>query len=358
MGGGQRQQWGAPPQQQWGQPTASWNAPIGVQNQPRGGSPYGPVMQPQRSRGGSSSALKLMLLSIGAILLGMVLFSMLSTTDEPITVPPGDYQNEDYRVPPVDQNPPELPSPQTYGEATQWLIDNPIYRTEIAKPVRCEAAPINLREASKAQLQEHFNELTGCLMRVFGPALEEAGFIPVRPSVTIYSSSVQTRCGTMPLQNAAYCAADQQVYYAADLPSIIPPDLQNVNYVVESVIAHEFAHAIQARTGILISEAAWEQNSQTEAQANDFSRRLEVQADCWSGEFINSVGQSVSIDQAGIDQLSLLFYSIGDDVLTGRPNIDGNHGHGGSRRSWFLDGAASTNMGTCNAFAAPADRVR
>lgn len=305
--------------------------------------------------------LKTLLMAIGVIILGMVLFSLLSAgsqlQDLPANAPVAEYQNEDYRVPPVDNNPPELPMPQTYGEATDWLLNNPIYGSEISVPVRCDATPIDLRNASRAELETHFNELTGCLMRVFAPALEDAGYQAVRPSVTIYSSEVQTRCGTMPRQNAAYCAADQQVYYAADLPDIVPTQLQDVNYVVESVIAHEFGHSIQARSGVLISEAAWEQNS-SEPVANELSRRLEVQADCWAGQFINSVGLSVGVDADGVQRLSQLFYSIGDDQMTGDPNVEGNHGHGDSRRNWFLDGTTSTQMGTCNAFAASEDRVR
>ena len=312
--------------------------------------------------------LKAMTLVMGVISVGLVLLSLMSTPDGPGTEAPSQqydtggfqpdqYQNEQYQVPPIDTNPPELPMPETYGQASDWLVNNSIYNSEIAVPVMCEATPINLRGASVGELREHFNLMTGCLMRVFAPAVEGAGYVAVRPSVTIYDTPVQTRCGTMPRQNAAYCAADQQVYYSTELPDIVPGQLRGVNYVVESVIAHEFAHAIQGRTGILISNAAWEQNS-NESDANEFSRRLEVQADCWSGQFINSVGQSVGVDANGVEQLAMLFHSIGDDQLTGDPFIDGNHGLGENRRAWFLEGTATTSMGACNTFAAPDNQVR
>lgn len=390
-GYGASSQWGAPntpPQQwtpagQWGQQPPGWAPPQGQQpwappgaqrpawspnnagwqapQQQRPVTGYGsnlgvPGAQPPKRRGGSN-ILKLVLFVIGGFIVAMGAFSLFSNTDDPVVNPPGEYENENYQVPQVDQNPPEIPIPETYTEATQWLTENPIYDVNVAVPVRCEATPINLAQASRSELQTHLNELTGCLMRVFGPALEDAGYIPVRPSVTIYTSTVNTKCGTMPMQNAAYCSADQQVYYAADLPSIVPPDLQGVNYVVESVIAHEFAHAIQGRTGILISEAAWEQRSD-DATANSLSRRLEVQADCWAGQFIESVGQSVGIDQNGGQELSDLFYSIGDDVLSGDPNYDGNHGRGQTRQNWFMEGYGTTLMGSCNTFEVGDDQVR
>ncbi|WIY82270.1 neutral zinc metallopeptidase [Propionimicrobium sp. PCR01-08-3] len=350
------QQWGAPrPQAGWAPPAgpawtpnnAGWQA---TQQRPPAnfgynmGVPGGPA---PRKRG--SSVLKLVLFVIGGFVLAMVAFSVFSQTDDPVQNPPAEYQNEDYQVPEVDTSPPEIPMPETYSEAQEWLTTNSIYDQGVAVPVRCEATPIDLMNASQAELENHLNEFTGCLMRVFGPTLEQAGYQAVRPSVTIYTTSVNTKCGEMPMQNAAYCAADQQVYYAADLPEIVPADLQGVNYVVESVIAHEFGHAIQARTGILISEVAWEQNSD-EATANNFSRRLEVQADCFAGEFIQSVGYSVGVDDTSAQELSELFYSIGDDVLTGDPNYDGNHGHGDTRQAWFMAGYQNSLLSSCNTF--------
>ena len=194
-------------------------------------------------------------------------------------------------------------------------------------------------------------------MTVWEPPVTSAGFQLPRPPVYVYDQPIRTACGVMKEVNAAYCAGDQRVYYAQPLLRAFPTSVQQTPYAAETIIAHEFGHAVQARTGILISEAAWEQNS-GEADANAFSRRLEVQADCWSGQFINSVGTSVGLDDNDVQQLSLLFYSIGDDQLSGDPSIEGNHGHGDSRRSWFLEGIGTTSMGACNTFDAPAAAVR
>ena len=101
---------------------------------------------------------------IGVIVLGMVVVSLLTepeTGDPSPQTPPGEYQNASYQVPPIDTNPPELPMPQTYGEATDWMVNNAIYSSEIAVPVRCEAQPIDLANASMSVLQDHMNEFTG-----------------------------------------------------------------------------------------------------------------------------------------------------------------------------------------------------
>lgn len=280
-----------------------------------------------------------------------------TTTDDPAPAPAGGYQNDDYQVPPADLTPPALPEPETYEEATQLLRANPVYNSEVPRPVRCEMDELDLQRASRRQLTAHFNEMTACLMRVWEEPLAQAGFQAVRPSVTVYSGSVTSKCGKLPAQNAVYCGADQQVYYAMDLPRTIPASIRGSRFIGESVVAHEFGHAVQARTAILISEAAWEEKS-NKATSNQLSRRLEVQADCLAGQFLGSIQQSTQMTQQELDNVTRLFYSIGDDVLTGRPNYDGNHGSGTNRQAWTRKGLASTQVGSCNSFAAPADQVR
>ena len=157
--------------------------------------------------------------------------------------------------------------------------------------------------------------------------------------------------------NAAYCMVDQQVYYATDLAEVVPDELSGVPYTADAVMAHEFGHAVQARTGILYSEKAWESRVGS-SQADEFSRRTEVQADCFAGEFIGSVSESLALTPSDTDGLSQMFYAFGDDVLTGDSSYRGSHGHGTNRREWFQDGLDDRSLATCNAFTAADSRVR
>lgn len=295
------------------------------------------------------------------VFLGVILANLLGSGDEGGGQRGNQqYQNENYQVPQADPAPPDFPVPETLEEATTWMAENPIYDQNLARPVRCEITAIDLRSASKAQLEQHMNDYTACLMRVFGPSLEAAGYIAVRPTVTVYSSAnVETACGKLPDYNAAYCMADQQIYYSTNLPDVIPGSLVNQPFLVESILGHEFAHSVQARTGILISERAWEyEYRDDEPTANDYSRRTELQADCWAGQFNGSVAQSLDISDNDQKTISELFFSLGDDELTRNPNVDGNHGLGRNRQLWYLDGSALTEMSTCNTYIATSDKVR
>lgn len=281
-----------------------------------------------------------------------------TATDAPTAaVPSAAYANDDYPVPAADAHPPELPEPQTVREATALLEANPLYFQTAARPVRCEMGTLDLQRASNRQLQAHLNQMMGCLMRVWGPPLAAAGYTPVRPTVTVYSGSVSTKCGRLGVMNASYCGADQQVYYADDLPELVPQDIRRSRFITESVVAHEFGHAVQARSGILVSDMVQEDQS-TKAKKQEFSRRLEMQADCFAGQFLGSMKTSTRMTDAELANVQSLFGSIGDDSLTGRSGYLGTHGQSANRRAWVGKGLASGAIGTCNTFSAPSTSVR
>jgi predicted metalloprotease len=49
---------------------------------------------------------------------------------------------------------------------------------------------------------------------------------------------------------------------------------------------------------------------------------------------------------------------VGDDTLSGKPNIEGNHGLGRNRQYWGNTGLGTSAIGSCNTFTAKASLVR
>lgn len=266
------------------------------------------------------------------------------------------YQNEGYQAPPADYDPSELPSPTSYAQAEKWLTDNAVYAQNVPSPTDCTMEPI-AAGASKAKLENDLNAMMACLMQVWEPAVVAAGFEMPRPPVTVYSSQVTTACGVMKEVNAAYCAGDQHVYYASSLLQALPSQIGSTKYAAEDVIAHEFGHAVQARTGILISDAALESRA-TKSDATVLARRLEQQADCFAGLYVESVAQSQGLRQSDLQNLVDMTYYLGDDVLSGNPTIQGDHGQGKSRQAWFAKGLSTNRVGVCNTWIVPAAQVR
>lgn len=279
-----------------------------------------------------------------------------SPTEPPI--PGGGYKNEDYRVPPVDLNPPKLPQPKTLSQAKQLVAQNKLYNQQLAQPVRCEVGAVNTQKASPEEQEKQLNSMMECLLRVWGPALESAGWTPVRPSVTVYASPVQSKCGSTKRRNASYCGADQQIYVSTDLVDVFPSNLRNNRYLVETVLAHEFGHALQGRSAILVSNLVLEDKASTKSERLLLSRRLEQQADCFAGMFLNSIAHSAQMSDNDRKAVAELTHAIGDDVLSKDPDIEGDHGHGENRQRWLETGLSNTKVSMCNTYVVPDSEVR
>lgn len=384
--GGQQGQW--PPQQDWNRQQTPWTTPAG-QNpyaqapgqpyqqppygqpagyqrtgypaQPQGYGQPGMLTQPRRR-----SPILGLLGGLAFVMIAgffvIALFNYLSpvTPETPTgpTVPTTEpTYGQDVKAPAPDRNPPALPAPETYDEATTWMRNNAIYSESVPVPTACKLEKIDVSTASKGTLEAHLNELTACLWTVWNPPVTAADFELPRPTVTVYGRSVNTACGESESHNAFYCSADQQIYYAQNLYEIMPRSLRNQPFVAETVLAHEFGHALQGRTGILISEAAWQQKS-SESKAAEFSRRTETQADCMGGMFMQAVQEASGMSQTDLKNIKQLTSAIGDDVLSGDPTIVGDHGLSKSRLHWFSLGLAQKSVGACNTFVASSDKVR
>ena len=321
---------------------------------PQAGLPqYGPAGQLPRPR--RRNPLKMLLLGMIGLcvvaIAALVIANLATGGGGGVT-----YQNDDFKVPPADTAPPPIPRPQTEAEAEAFLTANPFYDQTVPIPVRCTSRPINVATASDAQLEAHFNGLMECLVRVWQPPVTKAGFEIVRPSVTIYGAEITTKCGTSDV-NAFYCSADQQVYFSnqlADYVTIVAQD----KWASDVVMAHEFGHALQGRTGILISSAALGQLSGDKSTELLYSRRSETQADCFSGMFMRAVSVSLGIQQSDVAGILATYKAVGDDTLSGKPQVEGNHGLAASRVYWGNTGLGTSDVGKCNTFSAPESTVR
>jgi len=256
-----------------------------------------------------------------------------------------------YTPGPPDLHPDDPPFPETDTEVTMSLENNPLY-TESLIPTQCEITNIDLVNAPVADIEEHMNEFVDCLMETWYAPVYDAGFTLPHPSVTVYTTEINSACGQLPIYNAAYCTADQQIYYGKQLILAFPSSMQAMRFLAESVIAHEFGHAVQYRSMILASEYYRETSADTDAASMDFSRRLELQADCFAGSFMNAVSASTDLTDQDEANIVSFFTSIG-----GTTPYSDDHGTGANRAFWVTEGMHDWSVGTCNTFTAPDDEV-
>lgn len=353
--GGGQQQWQGPQfqQGQWPQqPQGQWPQPGQF------GTP-GPAPKQKRPLG--------LIIATGAavvVLAALLAYTLFGRPSAPGEVVP-EYQNEDYQVPTAGAEVPQVLIPDDTTQRREFLEENAIYEASLAEPVRCELTMVDdVHDMTDETLQARLADYISCLTRAWGPTLDAAGFVSYNPQFTIYPSggTVQTQCGTQESMNAFYCAADQNIYLARDILRVLSPDLAADRAVYELIIAHEYGHAMQGRTGIIISANWLAMDEKDELKMLEHQRRTEVQADCFAGLALRSLGQSLELTDADREAILAISRDIGDDVLADRfgadPTKPGNHGTGDSRRLWADRGISTNDIGSCNTYLAPSDEVR
>lgn len=339
-----QQQWPQrqfPPQQQW-RPQQPWQQPGGLppQFQP-------PQWQPPRRKKSGSA----WWLALPIVVVGLMLGYLALTQGSDVAGPSGvDYVNEDYTVPAVGEGPTQVVDTR---DNPAMLTDSPLYAQPVPIPVRCEATDMDdVRD--KDELQRRMNELTECLTRTFGPALEAAGFEAYQPRVLVYDTTGSTPCGELDMPNAFYCGANQGIYLSADLYRIAGTHQSRIDYVM----AHEYAHNVQGRTGILIQRVYEQRKATSEGGELEVNRRLETQADCFAATFISSVAESIGYTDEDRDQIIRAARSVGDDQFLPPEDLPATHGTSASRELWTTRGFAAELFGDCNTFLAPASEIR
>ncbi len=113
-------------------------------------------------------------------------------------------------------------------------------------------------------------------------------------------------------------------------------------------IAHEVGHHVQNLTGILPKFNQMRQNM-TEADANQMSMRVELQADCFAGVWAHYTDQKGILEQGDIEEALNAAQQIGDDTL--QKKMQGyvvpesfNHGTSAQRQKWLAAGLKSGKL--------------
>jgi len=166
-----------------------------------------------------------------------------------------------------------------------------------------------------------------------------------KPQLVMFSGQVQSGCGFAAAQMGPfYCPADQQVYI--DL-SFFDDMRQKMNapgdFAQAYVVAHEVGHHVQNLLGL--SEYVQRQQQQlSEAEGNQFSVRLELQADYLAGVWAHHAQQNWQVLEEGdIEEGIVAALAIGDDRL--QKQAQGyvvpekfTHGTSDQRRRWLTEG--------------------
>ena len=105
------------------------------------------------------------------------------------------------------------------------------------------------------------------------------------PTLQLFSGQTSTACGRAGAAvGPFYCPADEKVYIDLSFYDELQTRFRAPGDFAQAyVIAHEVGHHVQNLLGTSDKVTQLQRRARSEAQANDLSVRLELQADCYDG---------------------------------------------------------------------------
>ncbi|MDO9609525.1 MAG: neutral zinc metallopeptidase [Brevundimonas sp.] len=182
------------------------------------------------------------------------------------------------------------------------------------------------------------------------------------PMVKIYEQGTSTGCGFgQSAMGPFYCPTDKTVYLDLGFWQEMETKLgaSGADFARAYVIAHEFGHHVQTLTGTSAQVREAQQRAQGEAEANQYSVALELQADCYAGVWAKNAAAvsngQVALEPGDIEEGMKTAQAIGDDTLQRRSGGQVSpesftHGSAAQRVEWLQRGYQSGDPSVCDTF--------
>jgi uncharacterized protein len=185
------------------------------------------------------------------------------------------------------------------------------------------------------------------------------------PKIVLFRNATNGgRCGmAQAAMGPFYCPPDRTIFLDTGFFREVETRFRGCSgnackFTAAYIIAHEAGHHIQNLLGIL-PRVTQQQQAGTKTAANALQVRVELQADCLSGVWVNREAKKRPnfLETGDIDAALTTASAIGDDTLqrqaTGRVVPDSfTHGSAAQRKQWFMTGYQQGTVQACNTFGA------
>jgi len=180
------------------------------------------------------------------------------------------------------------------------------------------------------------------------------------PKLVLFRGQTSTACGAgQAAMGPFYCPADKKIYIDLSFYDEMKNRFNAPGDFAQAyVIAHEVGHHIQNLMGTSGQVQQARQRARNEAEANRYSVRLELQADCYAGVWAHHADGKNRILEAGdVEEAMRAAAAIGDDALQKQAQgyaVPDSFTHGTSkqRMRWFNQGLTVGDVNKCDTFSA------
>ncbi|HZK71265.1 MAG TPA: neutral zinc metallopeptidase [Clostridia bacterium] len=170
------------------------------------------------------------------------------------------------------------------------------------------------------------------------------------PTLVLYTDYVESACGMAGSATGPfYCPEDQKVYIDLSFYKELQDRFKAPgDFAMAYVISHEVGHHVQNLLGIMDEVNSITQNL-SEAESNQYSVRLELQADYLAGVWGHYVNRMNLLEQGDLEEALNAASSVGDDRI--QKEAQGyivpdsfTHGTSEQRQRWFYKGFISGTL--------------
>jgi predicted metalloprotease len=176
------------------------------------------------------------------------------------------------------------------------------------------------------------------------------------PTLVLFTDAVQSACGRAGASSGPfYCPGDEKLY----LDTAFFRELNDEfgapgDFAQAYVIAHEVGHHVQNLLGTM-DQVSRAQQRGGEAQGNQLSVNLELQADCYAGIWAKYAESKGLVETGDVDEALKAAASVGDDNIQRKSQgyvvpESFTHGSAQDRATWFNRGFQSGDLRQCNTF--------
>ena len=180
-----------------------------------------------------------------------------------------------------------------------------------------------------------------------------------KPTLVLFTDQVRSACGAAgSAVGPFYCPGDEKLYLDLSFFNELQTRFRAPgDFAAAYVIAHEVGHHLQNLLGTM-EKVDRTRGRVTEAQANDLSVRLELQADFLAGVWAHYAQRRGILEEGDIEEALGAASAVGDDRLQRQSQgyvVPDSFTHGSSeqRARWFRKGLESGDIRQGDTFNSP-----